>query len=186
MSDSLRCLKNERFNYEKIISILNKNYYNNDEIAILLAYEIAHTFSTCRICGVGKGVGIVIVKNTKIIGFGFNGVSERLPACTKKTCIRIQKNIPDHTNRDICYGDCAEKKAILLAYKHGVNLEGGIAYVTKSPCSSCTKMLIDVGINKVVYHQKYSHPEFSEKLMSLANIPCKQFYSRRLDDIALS
>ena len=133
---------------------MNERYRETDDSALELAYEIAHKHSTCRLCGVGKGVGTIILDGSSIVNFGYNGAPCYISQCTKETCIRKVCGIPDHTNRDICYGDYAEKKAIPNACRYGINLVGTTACVTKSPCVSCTKIMIDAGIRKIIYHQE--------------------------------
>lgn len=130
---SLHC-KNVQIDFKKVVDRLNSQYDNTDDTALNLAYEIAKRYSTCRICGVGKGVGAIFVRDGQIISFGFNGVSGSMQPCTKDTCIRIANNTPRHVNRDICYGDCAEKRAIANAVKNKVNLDKSTVYITKSPC----------------------------------------------------
>lgn|GEM_PF-4928746 len=176
---SLFC-KNGQPDFKNVIDKLNSEYEHTDESALILAYKTAKLYSTCRCCGVGKGVGAIFIKNGKIICFGYNGVSKYIQPCTKDTCIRVALKIPNHTNRDICYGDCAEKRAIANAVSNSIDLEGSTVYITKSPCVSCTKMLIDVGVKKVIYHKVYSDPDFSFRLMDMANVEYTELNSPRL------
>ena len=183
VSDLSLSYEKEQSDFLREIALLNDQYNGTDESALVLAYNIAHKYSTCRLCGVGKGVGAIISDGNRIVDFGYNGVSRYISQCTKTTCIRSVCNIPDHTNRDICYGDCAEKKAISNACRYGIKLVGAIAYLTKSPCISCTKLLIDVGIKKIVYHREYSQPEFSNKLMDMAGVKIYQCNSTILNKL---
>ena len=57
---------------------------------------------------------------------------------------------------ELCRGLHAEQNAIIQAARHGVNIENSVLYCTDSPCIICTKMLINAGIQKVVYLQGYA------------------------------
>ena len=157
-----------------ILQILNLQYDGTDISAMDLSYDIAHQFSTCRLAHVGKGVGAIIVKNGIIISFGYNGIVDGIQPCTKDTCIRLTHNIPHGTHRDICYGDCAEKRAIINALKLKQDVSGAIIYITKSPCVSCAKMIINLNIKEVVYVEAYSNSDFTFELFSKAGITCRQ------------
>ena len=182
MNDLLSFYERDRGVFLIEIESLNQQYDGSKESAMKLAYYVAHKYSTCRLCGVGKGVGVIVIEGDRIVDFGYNGVALGIPSCTKETCIRRVLNIPDHTQREMCYGDCAEKKAIANACRYGINLVGTTIFVTKSPCVSCTKLLIDVGIKQVIYHKLFSQPDFSMKLIEMANVGFEQVES---PDLAL-
>lgn len=152
------------------IKKLNEIYNFTDESAMNIAYDIAHKYSTCRLCGVGKGVGAIIIKNNKIISYGYNGVVDNIKPCTKETCLRISRNINHGIRRDECYGDCAEKRAFINAYINGIDVKDAKICVTKSPCISCCKMLINLGIKEVIYNEVYTNSEFSFEIMDKAGI----------------
>lgn len=158
----------------EILKELNARFDGTDASAMKLAYTVAHRFSGCRLCGVGKGVGAIVVKEGRILAYGYNGTVDRMPPCTKETCIRLTRQIPHATRRDECYGDCAEKRAFLNAYQDGVSLRGSVLYVTKSPCVSCCKLLINLGIDEVVFDEMYSHSEFSFELLARAKVAYRQ------------
>lgn len=149
---------------------LNLKFDGSDESAMNIAYDIAHKYSSCRLCGVGKGVGAIIVKKNKIICYGYNGIVDRIKLCTKDTCLRISRNIEHGTRRDECYGDCAEKRAFINAYKNNIDIKDSIIYITKSPCVSCCKLLINLGIKEIIFNELYSNSDFSFELLNQAGI----------------
>ncbi len=149
---------------------INSYFDGTDICAMNIAYDIAHKYSSCRLCGVGKGVGAVIVKNNKIICYGYNGMVDNIIPCTKETCLRIARNIEHGTRRDECYGDCAEKRAFINAYKHNIDISDSKIYITKSPCVSCCKMLINLGIKEVIFDSTYSNSDFSFEILEKASI----------------
>lgn len=87
------------------------------------------------------GVGCVIVGGSREIrSTGFNGFprgisdDERLNDREKKYPIIVH----------------AEENAILNATLTGVTLKDCTAYVTMCPCSRCSRMLIQVGVKRVI------------------------------------
>lgn len=163
-------MKVETNSYGSILDELNKKFDGTDQSAMDLAYYIAHTYSSCKLCGVGKGVGAIIVKNKEIICFGYNGMVDNITPCTKDTCLCITREEDHKRDRNICYGDCAEKRAFINAYKNKIDLSNSTIYITKSPCISCCKLIINLGINEVIYDSIYSNSGFSFELLREANI----------------
>ena len=49
----------------------------------------------------------------------------------------------------------AEQNAIIQCALHGVSSEAATAYVTHQPCLTCAKMLINAGVQRVVYAGTY-------------------------------
>jgi dCMP deaminase len=49
----------------------------------------------------------------------------------------------------------AEQNAIIQGALHGVNVSGSSIYVTHQPCLVCAKMIINAGIQRVVYAGQY-------------------------------
>ena len=63
----------------------------------------------------------------------------------------------------------AEANAITKLARSGNNSEGSTLYVTASPCIECAKLIIQAGIKRVVYAEKYRLTEGIE-LLRRANI----------------
>ena len=116
-----------------------------------------------------KKVGIVIVKDDNIVAQGYNNVTGGIKGCAKVGCIRDKLNIPSGERREICRAICAEQLAITEAARNGVQLDGGIAYVTTHPCFICAKMLASAGIKEIVYLNDYSD-NFSKEFLLDAGI----------------
>lgn len=149
---------------------MNKEYDLTDKSAMNIAYDIAHKYSSCRLCGVGKGVGAIIIKGNKIICYGYNGMVDNITPCTKETCLRIARNIEHGTRRDECYGDCAEKRAFINAYSNNIDIRNSKIYITKSPCVSCCKLLINLGVTEVIYDELYKKSDFSFEILDKAGV----------------
>ncbi|HDK41804.1 MAG TPA: dCMP deaminase family protein [Candidatus Pacearchaeota archaeon] len=93
--------------------------------------------------------GTVIVKNDRIISTGYVGSSPGRPHCLAVGC-----------DIDEITGGCvrtlhAESNAIGYAAKKGISLEGAVLYNVISPCLSCAKLIVQVGIIQIKYLYEY-------------------------------
>lgn len=110
-----------------------------DKAYLKMALEWAK-LSHCR----RKMVGALIVKNGMIISDGYNGT----PSTFENEC-------------EDCNGDTkwyvihAEANAILKCSKHGHSCDGATIYQTHSPCQSCSTLILQSGIKRVIYIENY-------------------------------
>jgi dCMP deaminase len=108
--------------------------------------------STC----LRRSVGAVIVKGKKILATGYNGAPRGITECSELgSCIREDKNVPSGERHELCRAAHAEANAIAQAAQFGVAIEGAVVYCTNFPCSMCAKLLINAGINEIVYMKGY-------------------------------
>ena len=121
-----------------------------DEYFMKLAEEVA-TRTTC----LRRAVGAVIVKDRRILATGYNGVPTGLRHCAETGCLREQLGVPSGQRHEICRGLHGEQNALLQASRYGINIEGSTIYVTTQPCVVCAKMLINAGIEEIVYKNPY-------------------------------
>lgn len=49
----------------------------------------------------------------------------------------------------------AEQNLIAHAARRGVSIEGGTVFLTHSPCSKCTSLLVQCGITEIIYDELY-------------------------------
>lgn len=91
-----------------------------------------------------RKVGVLIVKNQMIISDGYNGT----PSGFENIC-------EDEHNVTKPYVLHAEANAITKIARSGNSSEGATMYVTASPCIECAKLIIQAGIRRVVYSEKY-------------------------------
>jgi dCMP deaminase len=101
-------------------------------------------------------VGAVLVKDKKILATGYNGAPSGLPHCLDVGCLREQLGIPSGERHELCRGLHAEQNAIVQAAYHGVGIQGATLYCTNHPCIICSKMLINAGIERIVYEEGYA------------------------------
>ena len=91
-----------------------------------------------------RQVGALIVKDKMIISDGYNGT----PAGFENVC-------EDENNITLPYVLHAEANAITKVAKSNNSSENSTLYVTTSPCMECAKLIIQAGIGRVVFCNKY-------------------------------
>jgi len=139
------------------------------DIAALVASR-----STC----LRRQVGCVVVKDRRILSTGYNGVPSGVAHCAEAGCRRQQEGIPSGERPELCRGVHAEQNAIIQGARHGVILQGATAYVTIQPCSICTKMLINAGIEEIIYEGDFPD-ELSLQLLKEAGVFCHRHKKKK-------
>ena len=105
-----------------------------------------------------RRVGALVVKEKRIISDGYNGT----PSGFENIC-------EDENGITKPYVLHAEANAITKLARSGNNSDGSTLYVTASPCIECAKLIIQAGIKRVVYGEKYRLTEGID-LLRRANI----------------
>lgn len=98
-------------------------------------------------------VGCLLVKENRIISQGYNGY---LPGFKHEAIIENGHNIGTIH---------AEQNALLDCAKRGVSCNGCTAYITHTPCFTCTKMMLGAGISNIKYLEEY---KTDDKIFDLA------------------
>ena len=109
---------------------------------------------------VRRRVGALIVREQMIISDGFNGT----PAGFENVC-------EDEDGKTKPYVLHAEANAITKVARSNNSSEGATLYVTASPCLECSKLIIQAGIKRVVYHELYRMSDGIDLLVR-AGIEC--------------
>lgn len=91
-----------------------------------------------------RKVGALLVKDKMIISDGFNGT----PQGFENVC-------EDENGNTKSYVLHAEANAITKLARSSNNSDGATIYITASPCIECAKLIIQAGIRRVVYGEKY-------------------------------
>lgn len=91
-----------------------------------------------------RQVGALIVKEKMIISDGYNGT----PSGFENVC-------EDENEVTKPYVLHAEANAITKIARSNNSSGGATMYVTASPCIECAKLIIQAGIKRVVYSEKY-------------------------------
>lgn len=105
--------------------------------------RMAHIWAENSYCQRRK-VGALIVKDKMIISDGYNGT----PAGFENVC-------EDEDGLTKPYVLHAEANAITKIARSNNNSDGATLYVTASPCIECAKLIVQAGIKRVVYSEKY-------------------------------
>ena len=116
---------------------------------------------------VRRQVGALIVKDKMIISDGYNGT----PSGFENIC----ENDMGATKPYVLH---AEANAITKVAKSANNCDGGTLYVTTSPCMECSKLIIQAGIRRVVFSEKYHNTEgldiLSKVGVELVHLPIEE------------
>ncbi len=140
-----------------------------DEYFMSIA-QMVSTRSTC----LRRKVGAVLVKDKRIISTGYNGPPSGLKHPEEVGCLREKLKIPSGERHELCRGLHAEQNAIIQAALHGVSTKGSVLYCTHCPCSLCVKMLINAGVEKVIYKEGY--PDWlAKEIAKEASLPLIQY-----------
>jgi dCMP deaminase len=105
-----------------------------------------------------RQVGALIVKEKMIISDGYNGT----PSGFENVC-------EDEDNKTKPYVLHAEANAITKVAKSNNSSDGATLYITSGPCLECAKLIIQAGIRRVVFCDKY-RMEDGVNLLKKANI----------------
>lgn len=111
-------------------------------------------------------VGVVFVRNNRILSAGYNGPPKGEKHCIEVGCAKEDQNgnrLPAGSGR--CRGGHAEMNAIANASAEHVNLEEATVYCTFSPCYDCSKILANLGIKKYIFDVHY--PDEDQEAMEL-------------------
>jgi len=122
-----------------------------------------------------KQVGCLIVKDGTIISDGYNGTPSGFDnECEWEQIIDTDEMMqPEHyrlvTKSEVLH---AESNAISKLAKSTQGSGGATLYATCSPCMECSKLIIQCGITRVVYGEKYRNDD-GLKLLKKAGINIK-------------
>ena len=109
-----------------------------------------------------RKVGAILVKDKMIISDGYNGT----PTGFENIC-------EDENNNTKPYVLHAEANAITKVAKSNNSSENATLYITSSPCLECSKLIIQAGIKRVVFSEKYQFDD-GLKLLKRAKIEIVQ------------
>ena len=105
--------------------------------------KMARIWASNSYC-IRRQVGALLVRDKMIISDGYNGT----PAGFENEC----EDAHDATKAYVLH---AEANAITKVAKSNNSSDGSTLYITTSPCMECSKLIIQSGIIRVVYQEKY-------------------------------
>jgi len=109
-----------------------------------LYLQIAELFAKRGTCERLR-VGAIVVRDKRICCSGYNGTPPGEGHCSEECNIKKSCKVSIH----------AEANLIASAAKHGVSLEHTTLYITHSPCKTCSELIIQAGIKRVVFMDFY-------------------------------
>lgn len=124
--------------------------------------DLVATRGTCQRLKVGS----VLVKDLKIISTGYNGSPRKTSDCYEVGCLMQD----GHCVRTIH----AEINTVVQAAYNGTSTQGATVYVNNLPCYNCAKVLINAGINKMVYRRDYRPDPETHKLLKETKVELVQ------------
>lgn len=132
-------------------------------------------------------VGSCIVNEAgQILALGSNKAIPDL--CKTQGCLRIAKygdNAKTHRNPDDCRAIHSEVDAICFAAKMGVKLKGATIYVTRYPCESCARAIVQSGIKHVVFGREQDISEETARIFKAGGVTYEKFPDYQEDDTAI-
>ena len=96
-----------------------------------------------------KKVGCLVVKDTQIISEGYNGT----PKGFDNSCEYVNYVDEMYTKEEVLH---AESNAITKLARSTNSSSGATLYCTLAPCFQCAKLIIQSGIERVVYRDMYA------------------------------
>ena len=132
--------------------------------------EVANAISKRATCDRGRS-GCVIARDRRILVTGYVGSPAGLPHCDEaghlfKKTIHEDGHVTNHCVRTVH----AEQNAICQAAKFGISIDGATLYCRMTPCITCSMLLINSGIIRVVCEKRYHNAVDSEKLLKEAGV----------------
>lgn len=119
-----------------------------NEWGLRLAEVVAQRGTCAR-----RQVGCVIMdKRNQVMATGYNGPASGMFHCTEHPCKGA--NLPPGTGLSLCEAVHAEANALMRCRDVW---EAHYCFVTHSPCLDCVKLLLNSGVQQVVYRTPYAH-----------------------------
>ena len=139
-----------------------------DEYFMNIAHEVALRSNCLK-----RNVAAVIVKDKRIISTGYNGTPRGIKNCSEGGCPRCNNLTASGTDLGECFCSHAEENSITQAAYHGVMIKDATIYSTMSPCILCTKMIINSGIQEVVFDGHYPLAKTALNLLKAAGVKAR-------------
>jgi len=135
-----------------------------DEYFLKIA-DLVSTRSTCP----RLHVGAVLVKDRMIVSTGYNGSPRKTDQCDEVGC----RVVNDHCIRT----NHGEENAVLQAAYNGISTKGATLYTKYFPCEHCVKILINAGVERIVYQEIYKNLDqtFARELLKQAEVKLEKF-----------
>jgi dCMP deaminase len=134
-------------------SVINSDFSDNEKFKFSAYMEVAMILSKLSHC-VSKKVSAIIINKGRIISTGINGTPSNVKNCDEIFSETNFKRTDHHTfseQNEIH----AEANAIARAASNSGGIAGSDIFLTLSPCSSCSKLIVASGIKRVFFKDFY-------------------------------
>lgn len=99
-----------------------------------------------------RKVGCVIVKDRRILSFGYNGMPEGWDNCCEYTIDDGMGYDTGMTRPEVLH---SEMNALMKLCQSTETSFGATMFITLSPCLDCAKAIHQAGISEVIYKDEY-------------------------------
>jgi len=144
---------------------MDKKEQRYDQLYMRLAQEIGNMSHAEKL-----KVGTVAVRDGNILSMGFNGT----PAGWNNDCEYKDYNDDGSyklkTKEEVIH---SEANMVCKAARDGVSLKGATAYVTIAPCAHCALLMLQSGINRVIFKDFYK-TDSGIKILKQSNVEVKK------------
>lgn len=120
-----------------------------------------------------RKVGAVLAKDNRVLVTAYNGTPNGLDNnCEMLSIPMLLEGINKLvTKPEVVH---AEQNLIAFAAKNGIAMEGATVYITLSPCMECSKLLIQTGIERLVYKEEWENSTEGLRLLKTAGVIVEQ------------
>ncbi len=137
-----------------------------DEYFMNITKEVAKRAT----CDRGRS-GCVIAKDKQILTTGYVGSPVGTAHCDQiGHQFQATTHEDGHITQHCIRTTHAEQNAICQAAKLGISLNGATLYCKMTPCYICAKMIINVGIKRVVCENDYHASELSKEIFAKTGV----------------
>ncbi|MEW6610993.1 MAG: cytidine/deoxycytidylate deaminase family protein [Patescibacteria group bacterium] len=132
--------------------------------------EIARTVASRGTCDRGRS-GCVVVRDKRILTTGYVGSPPGMPHCDEAGHQMAEFLDEEGKRSQHCIRTIhAEQNAIAQAARFGISLLGATLYCKMEPCYVCARLIIAVGITRVVAEKLYQRGEMTREMFRQAGI----------------
>ena len=128
---------------------------------IAMYFEIVEANAKRSLCMRNK-VGAILVRDNRVVAMGYNGT---LPNVDPS--VGLNKDGSSNTVH-------AEANLIAYCAKHGIPTNGCSLYISISPCNKCAELIVQAGIDEVIYKEEYRITTGIEILIN-QEVSCHQY-----------
>ena len=132
--------------------------------------EVCRAIAKRATCDRGRS-GCVIARDNQLLVTGYVGAPRGLPHCDDvghqfKKIQHEDGSVSQHCVRTVH----AEQNAICQAAKRGISIDGATLYCKMTPCRTCTMLIINCGIKRLIAEKRYHDSADSIELFKQAGV----------------